>query len=92
MNKENLVKEITNKIDGATKKDVMLVVDTMVDVIKDTVSSGDKVSLYGFGTFEVVERAARTGRNPKTSEEILIPARKAPKFKAAPAFKDAVNE
>ena len=62
-----------------------------MDVVKDALVNGDKVALTGFGTFEVAERAARKGRNPKTGEEILIPASKAPKFKAGKALKDAVK-
>ena len=54
--------------------------------------NGDKVQLVGFGTFEVAERAARTGKNPQTKEEIQIPASKAPKFKAGRALKDTVNK
>lgn len=91
MNKEILVKEVAEKIEGATKKDIKVVVDTIFETIKEAVASGDKVSVSGFGTFEVSERAARKGRNPQTGEEILIEASKSPKFKAAKAFKDAVK-
>ena len=91
MNKTELVKTISNNIEGATQKDVCVVLDTFMDVVKDTLVNGDKIALTGFGTFEVAERAARKGRNPKTGEEILIPASKAPKFKAGKALKDAVK-
>ena len=91
MNKTELVKTISNNIEGATQKDVCVVLDTFMDVVKDTLVNGDKVALTGFGTFEVAERAARKGRNPKTGEEILIPASKAPKFKAGKALKNAVK-
>ena len=91
MNKTELVKTIYNNIEGATQKDVCVVLDTFMDVVKDTLVNGDKVALTGFGTFEVAERAARKGRNPKTGEEILIPASKAPKFKAGKALKNAVK-
>lgn len=91
MNKTELVKTISNNIEGATQKDVCVVLDTFMDVVKDALVNGDKVALTGFGTFEVAERAARKGRNPKTGEEILIPASKAPKFKAGKALKDAVK-
>ena len=91
MNKTELVKTISNNIEGATQKDVCVVLDTFMDVVKDTLVNGDKIALTGFGTFEVAERAARKGRNPKTGEEIMIPASKAPKFKAGKALKDAVK-
>lgn len=91
MNKTDMIKVVASKIEGATQKDIGVVVDTIFDTIKDTLVSGDKVSIAGFGNFEVTERAAKKGRNPKTSEEILIPASKAPKFKASKVLKDAVK-
>ena len=91
MNKEILVKTVAGNIDGATKKDIEVVVNEVFDTIKNTLASGEKVTIAGFGTFEVVERAARTGRNPKDGSTIQIPASKAPKFKASKNFKDAVN-
>ncbi len=65
--------------------------DGMVDAIVDALKKGENVSLVGFGTFAVRERAARTGRNPKTGEEITIEASRVPAFKAGKALKDAVN-
>ena len=62
------------------------------ETVAETLQNGDKVQLIGFGTFEVAERAARTGKNPQTKEEIQIPASKAPKFKAGRALKDTVNK
>ena len=91
MNKEILVKTVVENIEGATKKDIAVVVNEVFDTIKNTLASGEKVAIAGFGSFEVVERAARKGRNPQTNEEIIIPASKSPKFKAGKAFKDAVN-
>lgn len=91
MNKELLIKEVTNQIDGATQKDIKIVVETVFDTIKDIVASGEKVNITGFGSFESVERAAKKARNPHTGEEIMIPASKAPKFKASKIFKDAVK-
>ena len=66
-------------------------VDSMIDSITDSLKKGDSVVLVGFGTFSVRERAARTGRNPQTGEEIQIAAAKVPAFKAGKALKDAVN-
>lgn len=91
MNKTDMIKVVASKIEGATQKDISVVVDAVFDTIKDTLVSGDKVAIAGFGTFEVIERAARTGRNPQTGVEMQIPASKSPKFKAGKALKDAVR-
>lgn len=91
MNKTEMISAVAEKIEGATKKDIAVVVDALLETIKETVASGEKITLAGFGNFEVTERAARTGRNPQTGESIEIAASKSPKFKAGKAFKDAVN-
>lgn len=91
MNKEILVKTVAGNIDGVTKKDIEVIVNEVFDTIKNTLASGGKVAIAGFGSFEVAERAARTGRNPKDGSTIQIPASKAPKFKASKNFKDVVN-
>lgn len=91
MNKEGLIKEVVSNVEGATKKDITVVVDEFFDIIKNTISAGEKVNIAGFGSFEVVERAERVGRNPKTGESVNIKASKSPKFKASKALKDAVN-
>jgi DNA-binding protein HU-beta len=90
MNKTELVAEIAEKAD-LSKKDAEAAVRAFTDTVADALKSGDKVQLVGFGTFEVSERAARTGRNPQTGKEMKIPASKAPKFKAGKALKDIVN-
>ena len=90
MNKTELVAAIADKA-GLTKKDAEEVVNAFTDTVTKALKKGDKVQLVGFGTFEVAERKARTGRNPSTGETIKIKASKAPKFKAGKAFKDAVN-
>ena len=91
MNKAELVAAIAAKT-GDTKKGAEASVNAFVDVITDALAKGDKVQLVGFGSFEVRKRAARKGRNPRTKEEIKIPASKAPVFKAGKALKDLVNE
>ena len=91
MNKTQMVKEIAGRIEGASQKDIGVVIDATIETIKETLANGEKIQLVGFGTFEVSERAERMGRNPKTGEEIVIPASKSPKFKAGKAFKDEVN-
>ena len=89
MNKTELVAAVAEKA-GLTNKDAAKAVAAVFDAITDTLKAGDKVALVGFGTFEVRERAARTGINPQTKETIKIAASKAPVFKAGKAFKDAV--
>ena len=83
MNKTELVAAIASKTE-LSKKDA--------DVIAEELKKGEKIQLVGFGTFEVSERAAREGRNPRSGEVMNIPASKAPKFKAGKALKDIVNE
>ena len=90
MNKTELAAAIADKA-GITKKDAMASVDAFVEVIGEELKKGEKVQLVGFGTFEVSERAARTGRNPQTGATMKIKASKAPKFKAGKALKDALN-
>ncbi|HHV93532.1 MAG TPA: HU family DNA-binding protein [Firmicutes bacterium] len=90
MTKVELVSQVAAKT-GMTKKDAAACVDAMLAVIEDALRSGDKVQLTGFGTFEVRERAARTGRNPQTGEEIEISARRLPVFRAGKLLKDSVN-
>ena len=90
MNKTELVAAIADKAD-VSKKDAEAAVKAFTEVVSEELKKGEKIQLVGFGTFEVSERAARTGRNPQTGKEITIPASKAPKFKAGKALKDAVN-
>ena len=89
MNKTELVAAVAEKA-GLSNKDAAKAVAAVFDAIADTLKAGDKVALVGFGTFEVRERAARTGINPRTKAAIKIEASKAPVFKAGKAFKDAV--
>ena len=74
-----------------TKVDTEKALKAFIDTVTEELKNGGKVQLVGFGTFEVTERAARKGRNPKTSEEIMIPASKSPRFKAGKALKDIVK-
>ena len=90
MNKTELIAAVAEKA-GLTKKDVEKAVAALLETVKGEVAKKGKVQLIGFGTFEVTERAARTGKNPQTGKEIKIAACKAPKFKAGKALKDAVN-
>ncbi len=91
MNKAELINAVAEKA-GLSKKDAELAVNAVIDSITETLAKGDKVQLVGFGGFEVKERAARLGRNPRSGEEIQIPASKMPVFKAGKALKDAVSK
>ena len=91
MNKAELIAKVADKT-GSTKKEAELAVNAFVSSIEEALKKGDKVQLIGFGTFEVRQRKARQGRNPrKPGEVIKIAASKAPVFKAGKALKDAVN-
>lgn len=90
MNKTQLIEAVAEKTD-LKKKDAEAAVNAVIAAIQDTLKAGDKVQLVGFGTFEVKERGARTGRNPQTGEAIEIAASKHPAFTAGKAFKDAIN-
>ena len=96
MNKTELIAKVAEVAD-LTKKDAEKAVnaifgstDSNKGVIIDAVAAGDKVQIIGFGSFESVERAARTGRNPQTGEEVQIAAKTAPKFKPGKRFEDAM--
>ena len=91
MNKTELVAAVAEQGE-VSKKDAEKVLKAFVDVVTEELKKGEKVQLVGFGTFEVSERAAREGRNPKTGETIKIAASKCPKFKAGKALKDRVNK
>ena len=90
INKDALVGAISEKTD-LSRKDVELVIETMVEVITKSLKGGDKVTLTGFGTFKVSNRAAREGINPQTKAKIQIPAMTVPKFTAGKALKEAVK-
>ena len=90
MNKADLVAAMAEKA-GVSKKDAEASLKAFTDVVAEEVKKGEKIQLGGFGTFEVSERAARTGRNPQTGAEMTTAASKAPKFKAGKALKDSLN-
>ena len=90
MNKTELVSAMAEKT-GLSKKDAEAALKAFTDVVAEELKKGEKIQLVGFGTFEVSERAARTGRNPQTGAEMTIPTSKSPKFKAGKALKDLVN-
>jgi len=89
MNKNELIAAIAEK-SGLSKKDSEKALGATICAITGALKKGDKVQLVGFGIFDVKNRAARTGHNPKTKEPIKIPATRVPQFKAGKALKDAV--
>ena len=90
MHKAELVAAMSDKAQ-LSKKDAEAALKAVTDVVAEELKKGEKNQLVGFGTFEVAERAARTGRNPQTGAEMKIAASKAPKFKAGKALKDSIN-
>ncbi len=91
MNKTELIAAIAEKAE-LSKKDAEKALNAFTATVTDALKNGEAVTLVGFGSFEVKERAARTGRNPQTKETIKIPAKKLPVFKAGKALKDAVDK
>lgn len=89
MNKAELVSMVADKA-SLSKKDAEKAVAAVFDSIQESLTAGEKVQLVGFGTFEIRERGARTGRNPRSGATIEIPASKVPAFKPGKALKDAV--
>lgn len=90
MNKSELVSAMAAKTE-LSKKDAEKALKAFIDVVTEELAQGGKVQLVGYGTFDVSERSARTGRNPQSGEVMNIAASKAPRFKAGKALKDAVN-
>jgi DNA-binding protein HU-beta len=90
MNKNDLIGAVA-EASGLTKADAAKAVDATFDAVTSSLKKGGEVRLVGFGTFSVAKRKASTGRNPRTGEEMKIPASNQPKFKAGKALKDAVN-
>ncbi|MCD7949701.1 MAG: HU family DNA-binding protein [Erysipelotrichaceae bacterium] len=91
MNKTELVDKVASSA-GMTKVDAEAAINAFVATVSDALKEGDKVVLKGFGTFEVRERKERVGRNPQTGEAVVIPASKAPAFKASTVLKKSVND
>lgn len=91
MNKKELITSMSEKTE-LTKKDVELALNAFIETVEETLENGEKVQLTGFGVFEPRQRKARMGRNPKTGEELEIPASVIPAFKVGKAFKERVKE
>lgn len=89
MNKQGLISKIAEKT-NLSKKDAAVALTTLIDTITETLKAEGKVAIPSLGTFEIKERAARTGKNPRTGEKVEISAKRVPAFKPAKALKDAV--
>jgi DNA-binding protein HU-beta len=89
MNKSDLVKEVSNVV--STKKEAQAAVEAVLSAITESLGKGEEVTLVGFGTFKVANREARKGRNPQTGEEMMIEAKRVPKFVPGKALKEAVK-
>jgi integration host factor beta subunit len=91
MTKAEIAEKVREKIGAISHREALIAVETFLEGIKQALAKGEKVSIVGFGTFRVKERRSRTGRNPRTGQEIQVPSKKVPYFKAGKEFKDAVN-
>ncbi|MBS4055531.1 MAG: HU family DNA-binding protein [Thermaerobacter sp.] len=91
MNKSQLIDVVKQKTD-LTKKDIEVIVNTVFECVEEALVEGDKVAIAGFGTFAVRARAERRGRNPKTQEEIVVPAAKVPVFRPFKTLKEAIDK
>ena len=91
MTKAELVEDVARSSD-LSKKDAEVIVQTVLDSIIESLKTGDKVELRGFGSFRLRERAARQGRNPKTGERVYVPAKKVPYFKPGKELKELINQ
>ena len=90
MTKAELVDEVSKNSD-LNKKDAEVIVKTVLDSIVDSLNSGEKVELRGFGSFRLRKRASRQGRNPKTGEKVFVPAKRVPYFKPGKELKTVIN-
>jgi integration host factor subunit beta len=90
MTKADLVEEVSRNSD-LNKKDAEVIVQTVLDSIVESLKTGEKVELRGFGSFRLRERASREGRNPKTGESVFVPAKKVPYFKPGKELKELIN-
>ncbi len=91
MTKSELIENISEKLDGLSKKQTEVIVETIFDSVKDALAHGDKVEVRGFGNFRLRNRNARKARNPKTGDAVNVPPKKVPYFKVGKDLKEMVN-
>lgn len=91
MTRSTLIEKVSEKVDGLTLKQTEIVVETVFDSIKSALRKNEKIEIRGFGNFRLKERQPRTARNPKTGESVDVPQKKAIRFKAGKALREALN-
>ena len=91
MTRSALIEKVAEKVEGLTLKQTEIVVETVFERIKDALKQGEKIEIRGFGNFRLKERQPRKARNPKTGESVEVPQKKAIRFKAGKALKEALN-
>ncbi|MEJ2182263.1 MAG: integration host factor subunit beta [Nitrospirota bacterium] len=91
MTRSALIERVAERVDGLTLKQTEIVIETVFDSIKDALKKGEKIEIRGFGNFRLKERGPRKARNPKTGESVDVPEKKAVRFKAGKALREALN-
>jgi len=91
MTKAELIEKVAEKVDGLSKKQTEVVINTIFDSVKRALAAGDKIEIRGFGSFKIRNRRKREGRNPKTGEPVRVPAKKVPFFKPGKELKELVD-
>ncbi len=92
MTKSELIESLTHKLDQFSQKDIEQSVNTILDTMIDALAQGQRIEIRGFGSFSLHQRKARMGRNPKTGEQVPLPAKRVPHFKPGKALREKVNE
>ena len=92
MTKSELIESLTHKLDQFNQKDIEQSVNTILDTMIDALAQGQRIEIRGFGSFSLHQRKARMGRNPKTGEQVPLPAKRVPHFKPGKALREKVNE
>ena len=86
-----LIAEVTKRVEGLTAKQIEVIIDTVLDGMKEALARGEKIEIRGFGNFHIKQRDGRVARNPKTGETVHVPPKKALHFKIGKPFRDAIN-
>jgi integration host factor beta subunit len=92
MTKSALIEQITEKVEGLTKKQVEVIIDTVFDGMKEALARGEKIEIRGFGNFRLKHRDGKVARNPKTGEKVQVPSKRALHFKIGKPFHNALNK
>lgn len=92
MTRSILIERVTERLEGLTKKQVETIINTIFDGMKDALARGEKIEIRGFGNFRLKQRNAKTARNPRTGEQVHVPAKKVLHFKVGKPFHNALNK